>query len=1044
MLTTMRGTAQLLAFLSLAVVGCTGVDRKFDFDGDGFDDSEDCAPEDPSTHPGADDPYGDDLDANCDGLDGLDADGDGYPGNEDLSDQPDLWDCNDADSDTYPGAEDVPDDGIDQDCDGLDLVDADDDGHPDGVTDCDDSDATVYLDAPELPDGKDNDCDGSIDEGTELADDDGDGSCEGFDLDGDAVDECSDGSEPGDCDDGDPALNLSDIDVDGQDTCGGDCDDFNQDVFSGAAEVCNGEDDDCDGSVSAGELDVDLDGYAICEGDCEDSNPAVHPGDTDADGFTLCDPTPDCDDEDAALTPEDADLDQYSSCTGDCDDADPFIYLGAVERCNALDDDCDGAVPAAEVDGDGDSWLACQDCDDGDALLFGLDEDGDGLSMCVGDCDDSNAAVYPGAFDGWGNGLDEDCSGEDGIDWDGDGAAANATPPGLGTPEWDCDDFDASANRLDSDADGVDTCAPTPDCDDGNTGNYPGNTDDECDGVDTNCIPDPLEVDNDGDGWMECEGDCDDFDPLMWPQDQDGDGWTLCSGDCDDLDPTRFPGNWADAWTSGWADALDANCDGVDGYSVLGADATWYGEAASNYSGYFVLVAGDVDGDGIDDLLSTSWANDTGGTNVGKSYLISGANSDLVEEESVATADWSFVGETAEERAAFLARTPCDIDGDGLSEVVVGAPFRDSAGTSSGRLSIVLGSTLPSLPTTSSIANADYSWDGVAGEMLGLASPACADLDGDGLDDILVPSSRIVTTTSLPSVAASTPEGRVFLLLGASIVAGNITTLEDADAVFAGEAFNDRFGTSIDTGDFDADSIPDILVGAPLADVAGSNSGKAYLFSGSEVLAALASAGGQVTLETTQAEVCFTGEGLNDYAGEWVGFIDDLDGDSLDEVLLAAPENTGAFTSAGKSYLYFGSSLNPGTLGLAGADASFVGTAPSDRSQPVSAQGGDFDADGLVDLVFGSNSNGAYAGRVWVYLGATIVAGGPFDLASADATFFGALAGDGVGWAVSVGDVDGDGTDDLLLGANNGSGQGTGSHSGPPDAGATYLIRGPN
>ena len=460
------------------------------------------------------------MDTNCDGLDGLDADGDGYPGNEDLQDQTDLWDCNDADPDTYPGAVDHPDDSIDQDCDGLDLVDADGDGHPDGVTDCDDSDPDTYLDAPELPDGADNDCDGSTDEGTELADDDGDGSCEGFDLDGDGVPECSGDAEPGDCDDTDPALNMSDIDQDGITTCDepADCDDFNQDVFPGASEVCNGEDDDCDGAVAAGEADVDMDGYMICEGDCQDSNAAVHPGDTDSDGYTLCDPVPDCDDQDPALTPEDLDLDGESSCQGDCNDADPAIHQGAAERCNGLDDDCDSLVPADETDADGDGFLACADCDDGNDEVYGTDTDGDGFDPCQGDCNEGSTAYYPGASDPWGDGFDQSCDGVDGNDWDGDGWPGNAAPPELATGEWDCDDFDPALNRDDVDGDGADTCV----------------------------------------------GDCDDSDAAVAGEDEDGDGFTECAGDCDDAEPNAHPGVTGFSPEPMASGSFDWDCDGAE------------------------------------------------------------------------------------------------------------------------------------------------------------------------------------------------------------------------------------------------------------------------------------------------------------------------------------------------------------------------------------------------------------------------------------------------------------------------------------------------
>ena len=403
----MREAACLIA-LALLLVACPGDDGLFDFDGDGYIDIEDCDPEDASIHPGAPDPYGDGIDQDCDlcpegAGDGVDTDCDGFPANIPTYDED--YDCDDANPNAYPGAEEIQGDGVDQDCDGEDCIDADLDGHCEGPADCDDDDPTSYLGAEEVPDGADNDCDGNVDEGTTAYDDDNDGSCEGADLDGDGgEDDCSDGSDPGDCDDSDAALNLVDQDSDGYDTCGGDCDDFDQDVHPGASEVCNGQDDDCDGEPAAGEADVDMDGFMICEGDCDDGNSAVTPADTDG--------------------------------------------------------------------------------DDGDASVFGLDEDGDGITMCAGDCNDGSVSIHPGAYDGWGNGVDEDCSGEDGIDWDGDGAVSNAVPPGLGTPEWDCDDLDAGANRLDADGDGVDTCAG--DCDDSDPANFPGNIE-LADGQDNNC-----------------------------------------------------------------------------------------------------------------------------------------------------------------------------------------------------------------------------------------------------------------------------------------------------------------------------------------------------------------------------------------------------------------------------------------------------------------------------------------------------------------------------------------------------------------------------
>ena len=630
--------------------------------------ADDCDDLDAGQHPGADE-YCNGEDDDCDGaiddnpvdLDTwyVDDDGDGHGDPNvatDACSQPAGHvahgdDCDDTDGEVHPGADEYCD-GEDDDCDGVvdeaGAVDAqswyqddDEDGHgnpavsllacdaPTGYVandgDCDDGDDQQYPGANEYCNGEDDDCDGVVDE-----DDAQDATTWYRDADGDlwgdpgvtaAACDPPQGfvAASGDCDDGDPNVNpgaaevcngidddcdaatdeLLDGDGDGFSVCDGDCDDDEVDAFPGNGETCDGLDNDCDPATDEW-LDGDGDLFAVCNGDCDDDEPAAFPGnpevcdgiDNDCDGAPLADEA-------------DADEDGQMVCAGDCDDLDPLTWLGAPEQCDGQDNDCDAVIDeGVDQDGDGDGYNACQgDCDDTDpgvhpgaaevcdgvdddcdgALpMDELDEDGDLWLVCQGDCDDQDANLNLDDLDGdtWST-CDGDCDDQD----------ADLNLDDLDGDTWsscdgDCDDQDAGVNPEDADGDGHSSC--DGDCDDGDAALSP--------------------ADGDGDGFSSCDGDCDDSDAALSPEDADADGFSSCDGDCDDADPLASP---ADTDGDGWSTCDDPpDCADTNNAVSPGLDEVCTDGFDNNCDG---LVDGDdpaCAGDDDDDVVTD---DDTGG-----------------------------------------------------------------------------------------------------------------------------------------------------------------------------------------------------------------------------------------------------------------------------------------------------------------------------------------------------------------------------------------------------------------------------------------------
>jgi hypothetical protein len=491
-------------------------------------------------------------------------------------------------------------------------------------------------------------------------------------------------------------------------------------------------------------------------------------------------------------------------------------------------------------------------------------------------------------------------------------------------------------------------------------------------------------------------------------------GYVADSTDCDDGDATVSPG--ADELCN----LVDDDCDGVADEpgavdalaSYRDADNDSYG-APGSVIGECVISAGRV-GNGLDCDDASAAVNPLGVEvcDDGADQDCDGRDLPCVLERDLAVAPLRLYGELARDGAGAVVSAAGDLDGDGRADLLVGAPLANTTALDAGAAYVIAGGTTGDRDLSSVTARIV---GGTREDALGEALSAAGDVNGDGYDDILVGVPGDDT--------ALVDAGAVLLFYGP--VVGELDRT-DADLTLLGVTADEAAGGGLaPAADMDGDGVAELLIGAWAEDGGGRDAGLVYRVSGAGLSSGSLSA----------AWASYEGELSDDQLGYSL-CTGDLDGDGLRDLLMGAPyEDTGG-NAAGAVYLVLGGGP-AGRLDLRYADAQLTGESTTDFAGRSIACGADADGDGQDDLLVGAvgdDTVGASSGAAYLW---THALSGTRSLALADTKLIGEAELDYFGRGVSFGgDVDGDGVEDLLIGADA-------DDAGGVDAGAAYLLRGP-
>ena len=446
---------------------------------------------------------------------------------------------------------------------------------------------------------------------------------------------------------------------------------------------------------------------------------------------------------------------------------------------------------------------------------------------------------------------------------------------------------------------------------------------------------------------------------------------------------------------------------GEDFGQILSPKTRFVGERAGDFSGYALAGGGNLDGDTKAEILIGAYGADPNGIHSGKTYLFMGSSaSQLVGDTNLEEADYIFIGEDPKDHSGMRAEFASDLSGDERSDIVIAAPYNK-------KIYIFHSDSLSLNQQEISLSEADYTLIGEnAGDYIGW-SISTGDFNGDAQSDLLIGADG--------SDYGGFSAGITYLILSTSFGDQDRINMELSDYKFIGSYEGENSGQASACGDLDGDGLSDVIIGADGNDNGAENGGAIYIVYADSLFSLdlfLDGADVRIFHDTPFAE-----------AGSALASGSDIDGDGRDDLLVGAPSPEFHSSQQGASYLLLGGGLENGNLSQ--AFIRFEGN--YDNTGYSLSMLSDIDGDGAGEILIGAPMLYSYThtGRSYLWMSSSLQEG-VLSVRNSPYAIKGTAPKSRLGKAVAqAGDIDGDGTTELLIGAPEG---------GTLKEGVTYLI----